>query len=81
MGNKLPGGIPAAESWTVSYGDEVFFDACKTDGVWVFRESTISPFKPFAIQANVVPICTNGTFTTRSENNKLQPRPKPNAAD
>jgi hypothetical protein len=61
MGNEIPPSVPTGESWTVSYGDEICFDACKLDGTWYFRKTPGDSFQEFPVQANVTPICTNPT--------------------
>ena len=68
MEKELLCAVTAAESWTVSYGEDICYDARKVDEVWYFRESA-NDFRPFPNQERVKPICTNPTRLRTSNGN------------
>jgi hypothetical protein len=51
--------ITSAESWSVSYGCEVYSDARLFDGQWYFR--TKEDFVSFPDRGKIAPICKNLT--------------------
>jgi hypothetical protein len=53
----------AAESWSVSYGGEVYWYAFKINGDWYYRGSFGEGFQHFPLQEKVTPICKNLTRT------------------
>lgn len=65
MEGDLHRSLLASESWSVSYGDDVYSDARLLDGIWYFLESARG-FVEFPNQAAVVPICKNPTTGQKS---------------
>jgi len=56
-----PNAFATADSWTVSYDTDIYWDACKVNGEWYYRGSFQGGYRHFDVQEKVTPICKNLT--------------------
>ena len=61
MDAKLLRELVGAESWSVTYGGDVYEDARSWLGIWYFRATPDEKFWRFALQDKVNPVCKNPT--------------------
>jgi hypothetical protein len=56
-----PDAFATAESWTVAYDNDIYWDACTINDEWYFRGSFQGGYRRFDNQDQVTPICKNLT--------------------